>query len=32
MAFFDYREGRLYAEDVPVEKIAEQVHTPVYCY
>ena len=32
MAFFDYRKGRLYAEDVPVDKIAEQVRTPVYCY
>ena len=32
MTFFDYREGRLYAEDVPVDKIAEQVQTPVYCY
>ncbi|MGB5486933.1 MAG: diaminopimelate decarboxylase [Lysobacterales bacterium] len=32
MAFFDYREGRLYAEDVPVDKIAERVQTPVYCY
>jgi len=32
MTFFDYREGRLYAEDVPVDKIADQVQTPVYCY
>ena len=32
MVFPDYREGRLYAEGVPVEKIAEQVKTPVYCY
>jgi len=32
MAFFTYREGQLYAEDVPVDKIAEQVQTPVYCY
>jgi diaminopimelate decarboxylase len=32
MAFFDYREGQLYAESVPVNKIAEQVPTPVYCY
>ena len=32
MAFFDYREGRLCAEDVPIDKIAELVHTPVYCY
>ena len=32
MAVFDYREGRLYAEDVPIDKIAQQVQTPVYCY
>jgi len=32
MVFPDYREGRLYAEDVPVDKIAERVQTPVYCY
>lgn len=32
MVFPDYREGRLYAEDVPVEKIVEVVETPVYCY
>ncbi len=32
MAFFNYREGQLYAEAVPVDKIAEQIETPVYCY
>ena len=32
MVFPDYHEGRLYAEGVPVEKIAEQLQTPVYCY
>jgi len=32
MVFPDYREGQLYAEGVPVEKIAEVVKTPVYCY
>lgn len=32
MVFPDYREGRLYAESVPVEKIAEQLQTPFYCY
>ncbi len=32
MVFPDYREGRLYAEDVPVDKIAGQMQTPVYCY
>lgn len=32
MVFPDYRKGRLYAEDVPVDKIAAQLQTPVYCY
>jgi diaminopimelate decarboxylase len=32
MVFPDYREGCLYAETVPVNKIAEQLNTPVYCY
>ena len=32
MVFPDYREGRLYAEDVPVDKIAAQLQTPVYWY
>ena len=32
MVFPDYREGRLYAEEVPVDQIAERVQTPVYCY
>ena len=32
MAFFNYREGLLHAEDVPVEKIAEKLQTPFYCY
>ena len=30
--FPDYREGQLYAEGVPVNKITEQMQTPVYCY
>lgn len=30
--FPNYREGRLYAENVPVDKIAGQIQTPVYCY
>jgi diaminopimelate decarboxylase len=29
---FDYRNGALYAEDVPVEEIARAVGTPFYCY
>jgi diaminopimelate decarboxylase len=29
---FDYRDGVLYAEDVPVADIAAQVGTPFYCY
>jgi len=32
MAFFDYREGRLHAEGVSINRIAEQVQTPLYCY
>jgi len=32
MVFPNYREGRLYAENVPVDKIAAQIQTPVYCY
>jgi diaminopimelate decarboxylase len=32
LAFFDYREGRLHVESVPVDKIAEQMQTPVNCY
>jgi diaminopimelate decarboxylase len=30
--FFTYRNGELYAEDVPVAKIADQHGTPVYVY
>ena len=29
---FDYIDGKLFAEDVPVAKIAEEVSTPVYIY
>ncbi|GAB4512254.1 MAG: diaminopimelate decarboxylase [Roseibium sp.] len=32
MHHFDYRNGALYAEDVPVEEIAREVGTPFYCY
>jgi len=32
MAFFAYRDGQLYAESVSLDKIARQIHTPVYCY
>ena len=32
MDCFDYRNGRLFAEDVSVEAIAESVGTPVYVY
>src|SRR4030042_6908627 len=32
MDYFNYRNGALFAEDVSVEKIAEQVGTPVYIY
>jgi hypothetical protein len=29
---FDYRDGVLHAEDVPIPTIAEAVGTPFYCY
>lgn len=32
MDFFNYKNGRLFAEDVAVALIAEQVGTPVYIY
>ncbi|MEG3767333.1 diaminopimelate decarboxylase [Alteromonas sp. 14N.309.X.WAT.G.H12] len=32
MDFFAFREGRLHAEDVPVEDIAKTYGTPVYIY
>jgi diaminopimelate decarboxylase len=32
MNFFQYRNGQLYAEDVPVRKLAETYGTPLYIY
>ena len=32
MDFFGYRDGNLFAEDVPVERIAGEVGTPCYVY
>jgi diaminopimelate decarboxylase len=32
MDFFNYKNGQLYCEDVPAEKIAAEVGTPVYVY
>jgi diaminopimelate decarboxylase len=32
MDFFDYRQGRLYAEDVDISRIAQEVGTPCYIY
>jgi len=32
MHWFEYKEGRLHAEEVPLEKIARKVGTPFYCY
>ncbi len=32
MDYFNYRNGKLYAEDVSVEQIASEVGTPVYIY
>ena len=32
MDHFNYKNGELYAEDIPVAKIAAKVGTPFYCY
>lgn len=32
MHHFEYHDGELYAEDVPLTKIASEVGTPFYCY
>ncbi len=32
MHHFHYRKGELYAEDVPLSRIADAVGTPFYCY
>jgi diaminopimelate decarboxylase len=32
MHHFQYRDGEMYAEDVPLREIAKQVGTPFYCY
>jgi diaminopimelate decarboxylase len=32
MNFFEYREGELYCEDVPINRIAKEVGTPCYIY
>ena len=32
MDHFNYRNGTLYAEDVPLSRIAAEVGTPVYIY
>jgi diaminopimelate decarboxylase len=32
MHFFAYRDGRLFAEETPLEEIARKVGTPFYCY
>ncbi|HSO46978.1 MAG TPA: alanine racemase, partial [Rhizobiaceae bacterium] len=32
MNHFEYRDGELFAEDVPVSAIAQAVGTPFYCY
>jgi diaminopimelate decarboxylase len=32
MHHFNYREGKLYCEEVPIETIALEVGTPFYCY
>ena len=32
MDYFKYKNGALFAEDVTVSKIAEEIGTPFYCY
>ena len=32
MNFFQYRDNKLYAEDIPVQQLAEQFGTPLYVY
>jgi diaminopimelate decarboxylase len=32
MDYFNYKQGKLFAENVPVETIAEHLGTPVYIY
>ena len=32
MHYFDYKNGKLYAEDVPLHEIVKKVGTPVYVY
>jgi len=32
MDYFDYRQGELHCEQVPVERIADEIGTPVYIY
>ncbi len=32
MDFFNYKNGELYCEDVPAEKLAREVGTPAYVY
>ena len=32
MNFFEYKDGELYVEDVPLRRIVEKVGTPVYVY
>ncbi len=32
MNFFEYKNGELYCEDVPIERIAKEAGSPVYIY
>ncbi len=32
MDYFDYKDGQLFCEDVPVDRIADEVGTPAYVY
>ena len=32
MSFFDYKNGEMHAEGVPIRELAQKVGTPFYCY
>ena len=32
MRYFNYHDGVLYAEDVDIARLAEEIGTPFYCY
>ncbi len=32
MHYFEYKNGELFAEDIPVRKLVEEYDTPLYIY